>query len=1654
MSRNKKKTPIKTPIKTLTETSTETPIEKLLTKLKSQGSIGIDKTMRGPELAKDINEILQSTELLSVETIADILNYLAKFRFSKSDLAGLNIGEILPRMKEEFLRTTDSNALNLIRIMNDFARLGYEKDEINLGEEFFTRLKDAHILDSRLPLAFHALAFLGYKFKDSGEAVKDFINKIFKPAKTKFSTNAWRFNVIVIHALAKMGMINELMTMRSEINQMIILQADNFSTQTANAILQVHMFCELLNEELLLDSEAQIVTAAKTEQAAKTGPIYHSPYTLHGRVRETLATVSIVLNNTSYNVTNVKEEYPLYQVHGVNVRSVDLRCMVNGIIIFIEVDGPSHYGLNGGLNLQTQQREDINRRCIKRLSRQDTQGSCAIIYLRLDYRQIDKLTTDSALKEYLKNQITELVETEMKLMFSPQITRSDETATQSQIAEYDKTETQSLFTAAETEKSDAAWTSEVSSGDPDLKSAPQTSTPKTMEEIFAILQNAATNSIFKSALNDAVRLSRSVSGDGIIHLAARCSDPKILKKIIFHYPHFNFDDDLNAINLERKSPLHLAVESGNPENVLELLKVFADSEISDLDGNIPADLAINALIKIIIEEGKDNAREENIAGKENCVKIIASLAKYMKTNKKYTKKKLLKDLMHKAIRNYSSGSHDVEERKWSQEEKEQLKKDLESKLAELSDNLKLLDLSRTDARALAELVNKGFINLDSIASQENIIRLFEAEKNFLDLAKQVPDPEAAGSHKNTAILISRAATSLLITFADKNEISAEFNSDLNKHLLERLNLILNSIDVTNRGVKLSSADAIMFDVISGFVKDISSLGVSRQEEVKSQQSQQVNSKKTNKARKAKKRSELETKTSKEKDDKVRSEKIAILSEALIENGLSDALYKLIAANPGDFLGSYKFWLARECAYHGFDNLVEQLIILDQSILKESMDNGYTLLMAAVRSGNLDLVTRLLELECNVNDTYDNVKGQKISSLQLAINGEFIQIARLLIENGAILNVRQAPNEDEDISKNISPIALAVGKNLPEMVEILLEKGLEISEELKDHLMNIVLKKGYVEILASFINHGVIQIDSIWNRPVEESEVQVTSLQLAIASPSHRSTEMAELLIEKGANPNLNPSGNKDYLTIVMAVKNNRHKIVKKLLEKMVEISAELSEELKYHLMNIALEEGYVEILAILINHGVIEIDRIWNHSIKEGEVVQATALQIAISRNSPRCKEMAELLIEKGADVNPSCDKYYSPITLAVRKNLSGIVKKLLEKMVEISEELSEELKHHLMNIALNNVYVESLAILIRDDGIEIDKRPYEVINKAKEVVQLTSLQLAITSKGDRGRSIEMAALLIEKGANVNLNYSLIKDYFPISMAVHKNIPEIVEILLKKMAEISAELSEELKDHLMNIALKKGYVEILASFINHDVIQIDKLYDFSIEDTAVQATALQIAISSNSPRCKEMVELLIEKNANPNLNPSGNKDYSPITLALSGDRHEIVEILLKKMAEISEELSDDLKEHLMLSAIDEHCYKSFAILIKDGGIEIDRIYDCEVLEIDLLSRGTALMIAASKLRSKMVEALIDRGAEIGKEVQQKDGSKITTLGFLLKNDYLEEMAQYLKTKIDEVLKNDSESEKPTDRRIPQSTVHKVAASTVKEDHQEEKKRLS
>ncbi len=233
-------------------------------------------------------------------------------------------------------------------------------------------------------------------------------------------------------------------------------------------------------------------------------------------------------------------------------------------------------------------------------------------------------------------------------------------------------------------------------------------------------------------------------------------------------------------------------------------------------------------------------------------------------------------------------------------------------------------------------------------------------------------------------------------------------------------------------------------------------------------------------------------------------------------------------------------------------------------------------------------------------------------------------------------------------------------------------------------------------------------------------------------------------------------------------------------------------------------------------------------------------------------KEVAELLIAKGADVNAKDTRGRTPIDLAMNQGRKEIAKLLASKSGDVS-----------LHIAAYLGDLQRVEKFI-DGGANVD---------ANDQKGQTALHYAA-----KAGQIAVAKLLIANGADVNAG-----EWTPLQEAAY-NSKEMVELLLAKGADINTgkwpALHSALDAELFDI------VELLVA----------KGADVNIKDGEGR-TPLHIAAWYAASKNPKIVELLLSKGAD--INAKNNNGKTALSYAIEYWYTEIAELLIAKGADVN-----------------------------------------------------------------------------------------------------------------------------------------------------------
>jgi ankyrin repeat protein len=198
---------------------------------------------------------------------------------------------------------------------------------------------------------------------------------------------------------------------------------------------------------------------------------------------------------------------------------------------------------------------------------------------------------------------------------------------------------------------------------------------------------------------------------------------------------------------------------------------------------------------------------------------------------------------------------------------------------------------------------------------------------------------------------------------------------------------------------------------------------------------------------------------------------------------------------------------------------------------------------------------------------------------------------------------------------------------------------------------------------------------------------------------------------------------------------------------------------------------------------------------------------------------MVELLLSQGADINIKNDKGWAPLHFAIFFKQPAIVKLLLDKNVDIEEKVQgvPPLIGAVENPEIANILIEKGADIKARDGQGWTALFYAVDKGRLDMVKLFLDKGAdIHTKSNNGDSLLVHAIdsnqpdivefLLQNGLDINERHNIVGTT-PLMAAAVMNREKIAAILINKGANITAQLQNG--DTALALAIQKGHKNIV-----------------------------------------------------------------------------------------------------------------------------------------------------------------------------------------------------------------------------------------------------
>ncbi|CAL1285646.1 unnamed protein product [Larinioides sclopetarius] len=328
--------------------------------------------------------------------------------------------------------------------------------------------------------------------------------------------------------------------------------------------------------------------------------------------------------------------------------------------------------------------------------------------------------------------------------------------------------------------------------------------------------------------------------------------------------------------------------------------------------------------------------------------------------------------------------------------------------------------------------------------------------------------------------------------------------------------------------------------------------------------------------------------------------------------------------------------------------LSDLIPSEEKDVYWSDDHGFTLLHQAASAGDEKLVEYCIEHNCNINAP----SKSGVTALHLAVVGKNLDIVKILLKKGAEINKKD--------NSGCTPLLLAAENNCAEILKILVKHDGNRPQSLSDDKI-VALRQsvgiGYGDIVGILLEKYKSNITNEFKREMlffavyhRKKHVVTTLLDNgsdinggANPKPLHiavarRHYDIVELLLKKGADPNMQEEHNYTALDIAVLLKD----------ADMLEILLTQSLHIKIESKSIisaaerAVNINQLNIIKLFLQMKVIETAELMLIAVREGKA------------------NVCEILLERNADPNASINGEKLLINLALEKGHKEVVSVLI----------------------------------------------------------------------------------------------------------------------------------------------------------------------------------------------------------------------------------------------------------------------------------------------------------------------------------------------------------------------------------------------------------
>ncbi|MBN1974174.1 MAG: ankyrin repeat domain-containing protein [Sedimentisphaerales bacterium] len=412
----------------------------------------------------------------------------------------------------------------------------------------------------------------------------------------------------------------------------------------------------------------------------------------------------------------------------------------------------------------------------------------------------------------------------------------------------------------------------------------------------------------------------------------------------------------------------------------------------------------------------------------------------------------------------------------------------------------------------------------------------------------------------------------------------------------------------------------------------------------------------------------------------------------------------------------------------------------------------------------------------------------------------------------------------------------------------------------------------------------------------------------------------------------------------------------------------------------------------------------------------STALHIAVSNNR---KDIAELLLEKSANIDIQDETGRTALYIAVQNNNIDLVKILLSAKADINignnrgqtpiDIAVRQNRKEILDLFSRSVTISTLHAAVKLKNMEKVK---EFLDKGADVNEYengdTPLLIAVNNDSN-----DIAKLLLEHGADPNIGDE--GSYTPLYYAIWNSNKDMVNLLISKGAKVNFSASEG--DSILYEAVWMEDFDIVKALVDNGA-----KYDVKDEDGS---TALYEAASQGSI---DMVKLFLSKGIDKSsfhmaacagdlervkdfigkgteIDSKDEVGWTALFWAVTGAQKEVVNFLMDKGADINAQMGNDgsvlhqaalsgdislvelfLSKGMNVNLSDQRGFTPIYGAASEGHLEIVKLLISKGAYINIRNRNNVSIIAGYNMpplytavnngHKDIVEFLIEKGAAI------------------------------------------------------------------------------